>query len=280
MTATIEQKVSPAAYEFIVRLVYEHSRIRLGTDKQALVSGRLAKRLRALGLEDFEEYCDLLKSRDGHDELSSLVDAISTNHTHFFREIEHLNFLRDRMLPEFMPQVVKAREPFRLWCAASSSGEEPYSLAIVLAEFVRTHGGMEWQIEASDISHKILAKARDAIYDADRVQVPNPELLARYFQQGTGENAGLYRVKDQLRRQVKFHQLNLLQASYPVPPRQHVIFCRNVMIYFDGPTQQELVTKLVAHLVPGGYLVVGASESLLGVKHPLKSVSPAIYRKP
>jgi chemotaxis protein methyltransferase CheR len=280
MFATSEQTVSPAAYQFIVNLVYQHSRIRLGNDKQALVSGRLAKRLRALGLDTYEAYCELLKSPAGHEELSSLVDVISTNHTHFFREVEHLNYLRDHILPEFMPQVVQARTPFRLWSAASSSGEEPYTLAIVIAEFVRTRGAMEWQIEGSDISHKVLAKARDAIYEADRVQVPHQDMLHRYFQQGTGEHDGLYRVKDQLRRQVKFHQLNLLQAAYPIPAGQHVIFCRNVMIYFDAATQQELVTKLIAHLVPGGYLIVGASESLLGVKHNLKPVHPAIYRKP
>ncbi len=280
MTAISEANLSPAAYQFIVGLVYEHSRIRLGADKQALVMGRLAKRLHALGLEGYDAYCRLLKSAAGKEELSSLVDALSTNHTHFFREVEHLNYLRDHILPEFMPQVVLEREPFRLWSAASSSGEEPYTIAIVLAEFVRTHGGMEWLIEGSDISTKVLATARDAIYETDRVKVPHPDLLSRYFQQGTGEKSGLYRVKEQLRRQVKFHHLNLLQSHYPVAPRQHVIFCRNVMIYFDQATQQELVTKLIAQLVPGGYLVVGASESLLGVKHPLKSVQPAIYRKP
>ena len=281
MTATSEQALSPAAYQCIIGLVYEHSRIRLGADKQALVTGRLAKRLRALGLADYDAYCSLLKSPAGKEELGALVDALATNHTHFFREVEHLNYLRDHILPEFMlPQVGLAREPFRLWSAASSSGEEPYTLAIVLAEFVRTHGGMEWLIEGSDISTKVLAKAREAIYETEGVKVPHPDLLSRYFQQGTGENSGLYRVKEQLRRQVKFHHLNLLQPHYPVAPRQHVIFCRNVMIYFDTPTQQELVTKLIAHLVPGGYLIVGASESLLGVKHPLKSVQPAIYRKP
>jgi chemotaxis protein methyltransferase CheR len=280
VTATLDSTLSPAAYEFIAELVYQHSRIRLGADKQALVSGRLVKRLRALELDAFEDYCDLLRSAAGAAELGQLIDAISTNHTHFFREIEHLHFLRDTVLPELMPALVKAREPFRIWSAASSSGEEPYTIAIVLAEFVRLHGAMDWQIEGSDISTRVLAKARDGIYAAGSVQLPQPDLLPRYFQRGTGDNEGFYRVKDALRSRVKLHHLNLLQARYPVAPQQHVIFCRNVMIYFDPPTQQELVTKLIAHLAPGGYLIVGHSESLLAAKHSLRTVKPAIYRKP
>lgn len=271
--------ISHEAYRFIAEKVYEHSRIRLGDDKQALVSGRLAKRLRQLRLPSFEAYCDLLKSAKGGDEIGPLVDLISTNHTHFFREIEHINFLRDVALTEWFPRVTQRHEPFRFWSAASSSGEESYTVAITLAEYARTHGHFNWQIEATDISSRILAKAQAAIYDEDRLKLPRPEWLPRYFQKGSGEYAGQYRVKDVLTRNVKFHRLNLLQAQYPVQPNQHVIFCRNVMIYFDTPTQQELVLKLINQLAPGGYFVVGHSESLLGIKHPLKSMKPGIYRK-
>lgn len=280
MSSLIEShKISREAYRFIADKVYEHSRIRLGDDKQALVSGRLAKRLRALNLDSFEAYCEFLETAKGNEEIGPLVDSISTNHTHFFREIEHINFLRDVALPEWFPKVTRNREPFKFWSAASSSGEEPYTIAIVLAEFARTHGQFTWQIEGSDISSRILAKAQAAIYEEDRLKLPQPEWLQRYFQKGTGQNAGQYRVKDILTKQVKFHRLNLLQAQYPVQPNQHVIFCRNVMIYFDTPTQQELVLKLINQLTPGGYFVVGHSESLLGIKHPLKSVKPGIYRK-
>jgi chemotaxis protein methyltransferase CheR len=205
---------------------------------------------------------------------------ISTNHTHFFREVEHLNFLRDQILPKLGPALAAKREPFRFWSAACSSGEEPYTVAIVLAEHARLNGAFSWQIEASDISSRILAKAADAIYDGQRLQLPQPELLPRYFQKGSGEYAGQFRVKDALTKQVKFHRLNLLQAQYPVAPNQHVIFCRNVMIYFDVPTQQELVLKLINQLAPGGFFVVGHSESLLGIKHPLKTLKPGIYQKP
>ena len=271
--------ISPASYRFIAGKVYAHSRIQLGGDKQALVTGRLGKRLRQLKLDSFEAYCALLDSKRGGAELGQLVDLIATNHTNFFREVEHLNFLRDHILPALVPGLVQSREPFRIWSAASSSGEEPYTMAIVLAEFARQHGAYQWLVEASDISTRVLARARAAIYPADHVKVPQPELLPRYFQKGGGEHEGYYRVKDSLRQSVKFHHLNLLQPQYPVAPDQHVIFCRNVMIYFDLATQQELVTKLIRQLAPGGHLIVGHSESLLGVKHPLKTLKPGIYQK-
>jgi chemotaxis protein methyltransferase CheR len=280
MSNTFEpQKISREEYHFIAEKVYEHSRIRLGDDKQALVSGRLAKRLRALNLDSYESYCSFLKTAKGAEEIGPLVDAISTNHTQFFREIEHINFLRDVALREWFPKVTRNRETFKFWSAASSSGEEPYTIAIVLSEFARTHGQFNWQIEGSDISSRILAKAQAGIYEESRLKLPQPEWLQRYFQKGTGDYAGHYRVKDFLLKQVKFHRLNLLQAQYPVQPNQHVIFCRNVMIYFDTQTQQELVLKLINQLIPGGYFIVGHSESLLGIKHPLKSIKPGIYQK-
>ena len=279
MSTIIHEAISPEAYQFIAERVYAHSRIQLGQDKQALVAGRLGKRLRQLGLDSFEAYCEFLDSANGVQELGPLVDLISTNHTHFFREIQHLDFLRDHVLAEWTPKLILRGEIFRFWSAACSSGEEPYTVAIVLAEYARKHGAFNWQIEASDISSRVLERAQQAVYPEERVKVPEPDLLPRYFQKGMGSHAGFFRVKDSLRQAVKFHRLNLLQASYPVAPFQHVIFCRNVMIYFDAPTQQELVTKLIAHLAPGGYFVVGHSESLLGVSHALKAVKPGIYQK-
>lgn len=276
---TLNPVLSANEYRLIADKVYAYSRIRLGDDKQALVTGRLAKRLRQLNLESFEEYCRILDSERGQQEMTQLIDLISTNHTNFFREIQHLDFLRDHVLPELMPVVVRQHVPFRIWSAASSSGEEAYTMCIVLAEYARKHGNYSWLVEATDISTRILEKARTAVYPADHVRVPEPDMLQRYFQKGTGESEGFYRVKDCLRSQVKFHHANLLQPQYPVAANQHVIFCRNVMIYFDTKTQQELVDKLIRQLAPGGYFVVGHSESLLGVKHPLKTLKPGIYQK-
>lgn len=279
MSTEALDSISPAAYRFIAERVYAHSRIHLGEDKQALVAGRLGKRLRQWGLDSFEAYCEFLDSDQGVQEMGVLVDLISTNHTHFFREIQHLDFLRDTVLKQMVPELIRRREPFRFWSAACSSGEEPFTVAIVLAEYARNNGAFDWRIEASDISSRVLERAQQGIYPEERVRVPQPDMLPRYFQRGTGTHEGFYRVKDSLRQGVKFHRMNLLQAMYPVAPVQHVIFCRNVMIYFDIPTQQELVGKLTALLPAGGYLIVGHSESLLGVKHALKSVKPGIYRK-
>lgn len=279
MLATLHSTISDAAYQFIAKRVYAHSRIQLGEGKQALVAGRLGKRLRQLGLDSFEAYCEFLESAQGPQEMGPLEDLISTNHTHFFREIQHLDFLRTHILGEWVSKTALRKEPFRLWSAACSSGEEPYTVAIVLAEYARTQSAFNWQIEASDISSRVLERAQQGIYPEERVKLPGPDLLARYFQMGTGTHAGFYRVKAALREAIKFHRLNLLQASYPVAPDQHVIFCRNVMIYFDTATQQELVTKLTSQLAPGGYFIVGHSESLLGVNHLLKTLRPGIYRK-
>lgn len=275
----LNHSLTPEEYRLIAGKVYAHSRIRLGGDKQALVTGRLSKRLRELGLSSFEEYCGLLESPQGNEELGPLVDLISTNHTNFFREVQHLDFLRDEVLPALVPKLVSKREVFRIWSAACSSGEEPYTLEIVLSEYARQHGSFPWAVEASDISTRILAKARAGVYAAEHVKMPEPDFLPRYFQKGTGAHEGFYRVKEALRSQVQYHHLNLLQAEYPVAANQHVIFCRNVMIYFDTETQQELVLKLFRQLAPGGYLIVGHSESLLGVKHSLQTIKPGIYQK-
>ena len=204
-------EISPASYRFIAGKVYAHSRIQLGEGKQALVAGRLGKRLRQLKLPSFEAYCELLNSVPGGEELGQMVDLISTNHTNFFREAQHLDFLRDHILPELMPRRAGSSVPFRIWSAACSSGEEPYTLAIVLAEFARQHADCRWVIEASDISTRVLARAQAAIYPLNHVKLPEAEWLARYFQKGGGEHEGSCRVKDSLRQAVKFHHLNLLQ---------------------------------------------------------------------
>ena len=268
-------------FEFICTLVYEHSRIHLGPDKRELVAARLGKRLRATQLNDIGDYCHLLQSKNAGEELAHLIDAISTNHTFFFRENAHFDFLRSHILPEMLQRQRAERWPkFYIWSAASSSGEEPYSLAITLAEALPSAIGWPWQIEATDISHRILEKARAAIYRGEVVDRLPTACIRKYFQRGVGAQEGNYRVKPELSAKVSYHQLNLLEGEPPFRDPFQVIFCRNVMIYFDRKTQEELVARLTRRLVPGGYLLVGHSESLSGVKHTLQMVKPAIYRKP
>ena len=271
---------SGKAYRILVDLIYEHSRIRLGADKQTLLSNRLQKRLRVLGLKSYDDYCAVLQSPEGSDEIEELVDLISTNHTKFFREPDHFSFLVNRALPALIPRLVSLRSPLRLWSAASSSGEEPYTMAIVVAEHLRAYHSLEWQVTASDISRRMLAHAQQGIYQMDAVQTVPPELLKRYFHKGVGIRAGTCRIKPELKERLRFERINLFQATYPVARKQHVIFCRNVMIYFDPPSRAIAVQRLTQHLSPGGFLIVGHSESLLGTRHGLQPIQQGIYQRP
>ena len=270
---------SSKAYRTLTDLVYEHSRIRLGPDKQTLLANRLRKRLRALEMESYEDYCDVLQSPQGAEEVEELVDLIATNHTRFYREPEHFSFLTKRVLPVLVPQLLATHSPLRLWSAASSSGEEPYTMAIAVAEYLRAYPTLNWQIIATDISKRILAEAQQGIYPMNAVKPVPPELLKRYFQKGVGARAGVCRVRPELRKFLHFERVNLFQNEYPVPPNQQVIFCRNVMIYFDLPSRAVAVQRLAQHLCHGGYLVVGHSESLLGIHHGLHPVQQGVYQK-
>ena len=274
-----EQQLSPQAYAFLARLVHERSRIQLGTDRQMMVAGRLGQRLRTLGLAGFEEYCRLLESPHGEEEVDCLIDLVSTNHTHFFREAEHFTILAGEVLPRLTEQLRASRRPLRVWSAASSSGEEAYTLAIVLAEFARLQPHVTWQVHATDISRRMLDRCRSGIYEAEKVAVPE-EQLRRYFLRGFGEREGFYRVRPELRRLVHVQHVNLFQPQYPLSPGLDVIFCRNVMIYFDQPSRQELLDRLVAMLAPGGRLFVGHAESLIGLRHTLRTEWPSVYLRP
>ena len=271
--------VSGKAYRILTDLIYEHSRIRLGADKQMLLANRLQKRLRTLGLASYDDYCAILQSPEGAEEIEELVDLISTNHTRFFREPNHFSFLANRVLPQLVPRLIAARSPLRLWSAAASSGEEPYTIAIVVAEHLRSCASLDWQITASDISRRMLGQAQHGIYQMDSVQSVPPELLRRYFQKGTGVRAGSCRIKREVREHIRFERINLFQTEYPVFPKQHVIFCRNVMIYFDPPSRAAAIQRLIRRLSPDGYLVVGNSESLLGIDHNLRPIQQGIYQR-
>ena len=269
--------VSGKAYRILTDLVYEHSRIRLGAEKQTLLANRLQKRLRTLGLTSYDDYCAVLQSDDGEQEIEELVDLISTNHTRFFREPNHFSFLANRVLPALVPRLIASGSTLRLWSAAASSGEEPYTIAIIVAEHSRTCPSLDWQITASDISRRMLGHAQKGIYQMDSVESVPPELLRRYFQKGIGVRAGACRIKRGVQEHLRFERINLFQAEYPMLPKQHVIFCRNVMIYFDPPSRAAAVQRLIRQLSPGGYLVVGNSESLLGINHGLQQIQQGIY---
>lgn len=265
-------------FEFIRSLVYERSRIHLSRDKRELVSARLSKRLRATNQSSLGAYCQLLQSPGADEELGHLIDAISTNHTFFFREPAHFDYLRDTIVPALDARARTERwSKLRIWSAACSSGEEPYTIAMVLAA---SAGAWPWEIEATDISRRVLAKAQLGIYRAESVQRLPPALVRRCFQRGIGPQEGNHRVIAELRSRVTFRHLNLLAGDPPFAEPFQVIFCRNVMIYFDQATQEELVARLTRRLVPGGYLLVGHAESLTHLQHGLQLLRPAVYQRP
>lgn len=275
MTSVLE--IDEAAdFEFIIALVYERSRIRLHDGKQALIRARLGKRMRAHGYESFHEYCEFLRQRADEDEITHVVDALATNFTSFLREQVHFDFLVREALPTVMP---KGQRQIQVWSAACATGEEPYSIALYLAEHYPLAAGWDWQVLATDISTKALDRARQGVYPGERVESVPAEWLRRYFQRGHGRMEGQVRLKEALRERVRFDQLNLL-GNYTLDRRFEVIFCRNVMIYFDRATQQELVNHLLRFLAPKGFLITGHSESLNGLELGVRCLRPSIYQKP
>jgi chemotaxis protein methyltransferase CheR len=267
-------------FEFLRQLVYDQSSIHLGAEKKAMVCTRLNPRLSDLGLGSVGEYCERLRSHPEPEEITHLIDALATNFTTFFREIEHFKFLKDVIVPEFVAgEFAQSQGPFRAWSAACSTGEEPYSMAIVLASCFPAIDRALWRIFASDISTRVLEKATQGIYEESRVKLPNPAWHARFFQKGQGEWEGYYRVKRALREQVEFEHMNLLQPGLRLRDRYHVIFCRNVTIYFDHATAGLLAERLCHQLHEGGYLIVGHAESLLPRPAGLQQVKPSIFRK-
>ena len=263
------------ACDFIIALIYERSRIRLHEGKQALIKARLGKRMRLQGFACLSDYCEYLQSPAGHDEVTHAVDALTTNFTNFLREEDHFRFLVDTALPTLLG---KSRRKFHLWSAACASGEEPFSLAFYLDDKYPLAEGWDWRILATDISTKALAKAQAAIYASDRLEGLSDAWLRRYFQKGTGQSEGYFRIKSRLRERVTFRHVNLL-GNYDFPERFEAILCRNVMIYFDRPTQQQLVTNLGRYVVPSGYLLIGHSESLTGLPVPFRCLRPSYYQR-
>lgn len=252
-------------------LIYRIAGISMAPTKKPLVSSRLAKRLKHHSLDSYADYFRLINSPNGKEELQMAVDMLTTNETHFFREPKHFDFLRQRIIPERRKGTA-----FRVWSAACSSGEEPYSIAMVLDELL---GNQSWEVVASDISARILDKARSGMFPLERLpEIPKP-YLSRYCLKGVGEYDGTLLIDKLLRERVRFMAHNLTQDS-PKLGEFDVIFLRNVMIYFDQETKQKVVQKLLPLLRPGGYFLVGHSESLNGVTSAVKPIAPAIYRKP
>jgi chemotaxis protein methyltransferase CheR len=270
--------MTPAEFSSLAALIHEKSGINLGTLKMELLSARLGKRLRALKMASVRDYQQLLLEDASGLELERLVDVVTTNKTEFFREAKHYDHIVQVLVPAFLAsEAAKKGQPLRLWSAACSSGEEPYSLAMVLTEALA--GRAPFKILATDISSRVLHRAMAGAYSHDRVEGVPALLREKYFDLERGSDENFYRVKPPLRQAIRFSRFNLTDASHYVFENSFdAILCRNVMIYFDRSTQEAVVSHLCSHLAPGGYLYTGFSESLIGVRHNLKPAGASVYR--
>lgn len=257
------------------RWLYENVGIDLKETKLKLVEGRLASRLRHYHLNSYSDYFAMITDRNAHVEAQIAIDLLTTNETYFFREPKHFDFLEQYIVPQFRQDLSKKEKEFRLWCGASSTGEEPYTLAMTLAENM---GERPWQIVASDINHQVLEKARSGHYALDRAHNIPKHLLHKYCLKGRGTQEGTFLVNKELRDNIQFRQINLINALPDIGVFD-VVFLRNVMIYFDNPTRERVVNKVIDVLKPGGYFVVSHSESLVGISTKLTLLKPSIFIK-
>lgn len=265
----MKSAISNAAFEQIRSYVHRTAGIQIGAEKKAMVTGRLWRRLEKFGCETFEEYLAFVRTSEGAGERATMLDLLTTNETYFFRESAHFELLRRKIIPEHSGQKL------RVWCGASSTGEEPYSLAMVLAD-CRAPGS--WEVFASDISGKVLEQARSGIYRMERLEYLPTDYLKRFCLRGTDEFEGKFAIAPSLRKQVRFAQHNLLE---PLDDGEgfDVVFLRNVLIYFDQATKQKVLDNVLRALRPGGWLILSHCETLQGLDLPVRMHSPSIYTK-
>jgi chemotaxis protein methyltransferase CheR len=265
-------KISDQEFALFQRLIYKIAGISLSDAKKNMLVGRLARRLKQYDFATFSQYYRMLATGECPEEVQAMVDLLTTNETYFFREPRHFNFLRDQILGKR-----KSAASFRVWSAACSSGEEVYTLAMMLAEHLPN---TPWEVVGSDISTRVLAKAATGHYSLDRTDGIPPGYMAKYCLKGVRSQAGTFLITPELRKRTNFYQINLMNPVADPIGEFEVIFLRNVMIYFDPETKTKVVHNLLPRLKSGGHLIIGHSETLNGITDRVESVQPTIYRKP
>ncbi|MDR1705451.1 MAG: protein-glutamate O-methyltransferase CheR [Clostridiales bacterium] len=249
--------------------------ISLNDDKKGLVTSRLRTRLQDKGLSNYTDYFKFLTQDKTGMEAQFFINALSTNHTFFMREADHFDYLKDAALP-WVEALAKDRD-IRIWCAASSSGEEPYTLQIIMQEYFQMKPGWNTQLLATDISEKVLNKAVHGLYSNESLSALPAAWRVKYFKKYNDESMI---ATDELKRLIAFRKFNLMDEHFPFKRPFHIVFCRNVMIYFDPRTRDDLVKRFYDHMVPGGFLFIGHAESLNQTNTQFKYDRPAVYRKP
>jgi chemotaxis protein methyltransferase CheR len=274
--------MSRREFNRLSEFIGDHCGIKMPPAKKILLESRLQKRLRILGIGSFDDYCNFIfHDQKGADELKLMIDAVTTNKTDFFREPIHFDYLTDTALPEFAnKRGVGDNKRFMVWSAGCSSGQEPYTLAIVLCEFAMKSPGFQFTIMATDISTRVLEKARLGVYDEGEISMMPLSLKQKYFLRSKDRDKGQVRVVPGLRSIIQFQRLNLMNECFPLPEASmDAIFCRNVMIYFERDTQNKLLGRFCRYLKTGGHLFLGHSESVQGFDLPLVRIASTIYRK-
>lgn len=268
-------------FQHLSEFIRKRSGIKVPPSKKTMIEGRLRKRLRSLGMDSYEDYCDFLFSPAGiESESVHMIDMITTNKTDFFREPEHFTYLVNKVLPELRDNYgLGLKKPLHIWSAGCSSGEEPFTLAMVVSEFKEMDSGFNFSILATDICTQVLEKAARGIYDHERIEpVPMP-LRKKYLLKSRNKRAALVKIAPELRALVRFKRLNFMDEDFRIREPIAVIFCRNVLIYFDKNTQERLLARFCRQLIPGGYLFTGHSESLQGMNLPLDNITTTVYQR-
>lgn len=279
LSKIFKAKLSTREFDKLSHFIYNEYGIKMPKVKITMLQSRLQKRLRALDMTSFKEYVEYVFSKKGQmEEVMHMIDVVSTNKTDFFREPVHFEFLSDNIMPALMIPSTRYLK-LKVWSAGCSSGEEPYTIAITLSELKRKYPNLDFEILGTDISSRILQQAANAIYKEERIQIIPNSLKKKYFLKSKDQTAKLVRVVPALRKKVRYQRLNFIENSYNIHDKYDIIFCRNVLIYFDRETQERVINRLCHHLKPEGYFLLGHSESITNIDVPLIQIKPTIFKR-
>jgi chemotaxis protein methyltransferase CheR len=271
-------ELSDAEFSKLSQFIMSEYGIKMPPEKKIMLQSRLQKRLKTLGMDNFKDYIEYLFSPHGmSEEVIHMMDVVSTNKTDFFRESVHFDFMLSTALPKLCEKYPHGN--LNIWSAGCSSGEEPYTIAITMCEFKETHPTSNYEIFATDISTQMLETAYSGIYKEERIADIPFVLKKKYFLKSKNKEEKKVRVKSDLRSKIKYDRINLLELRPVRDPKYHIVFCRNVLIYFDRPTQLQILTALCSNILPGGYLFLGHSESISGFDLPIKTQIPTVFLK-
>ncbi len=280
LSAVYKIQMPDKVFDKLSQFIYTQYGIKMPQAKKIMLQSRLQRRLRDLNMTSYDEYCDFVFSKDGEAmEVVHMIDVVTTNKTEFFREPAHFDFLQQIALPEFLHKR-KPGTPLKIWSAGCSSGEEVYTLAIVISEFINKNKKFDYSILGTDVSTRILAKALDAVYPEERIAIIPLELKKKYFLRSKDRAKPTVRVIQELRKNASYQRLNFIDDQYSiVKDTFDIIFCRNVLIYFDRQTQEKVINRLCTKLKQGGYFFLGHSESITGLNVPLVQLKPTVFMK-